>query len=105
MQWRPPEEAGIVDLHGLRALKQEAEQQLLTESHRHPLSRLPETCPGMGPLRVAMTIPVIATPERFRTARQLWSYSGLGIVMRSSSDYVRVEAGWKSTESISRPRK
>jgi transposase len=82
-------------LDGLRALKKAAEKQLVTESHRHPISRLLETCPGMGPLRVAMTIPVIVTPERFRTARQLWSYSGLGIVMRSSSDYVRVEAGWK----------
>jgi len=75
-------------LDGLRALKKDAEKQLITESHRHPVCQLLETCPGMGPLRVAMTVPVIVTPERFRTARQLWSYAGLGIVMRSSSDCV-----------------
>ena len=82
-------------LDALRAVKKDAEKQLVTESHRHPISRLLETCPGMGQLRVAMAIPVIVTPERFRTARQLWSYSGLGIVMRSSSDYVQTESGWK----------
>ena len=82
-------------LDALRALKKDADQQLVAESHRHPISGLLETCPGMGPLRVAMMIPVIITPERFRTARQLWSYSGLGIVMRSSSDYVQTESGWK----------
>jgi transposase len=82
-------------LDSLRALQQAADQQLLAESHRHPISRLLETCPGMGPLRVAMTIPVLVTPDRFRTARQLWSYSGLGIVMRSSSDYVPSQNGWK----------
>ena len=34
------------------------------------------------------------SPERFRTARQFWSYSGLGIVMRSSSDWVRDDDRW-----------
>ena len=82
-------------LDELRALKQDAEQQLIAESHRHPISRVLESCPGMGPLRVAMTIPVVVTPERFRTSRQFWSYSGLGIVMRSSSDYVQADGGWK----------
>jgi transposase len=34
-------------------------------------------------------IPIVMTPHRFRTKRQFWSYCGLGIVMRSSSDWVR----------------
>ena len=33
------------------------------------------------------------TPYRFRTRRQFWAYCGLGIVMRSSSDYVRDSRG------------
>jgi len=79
----------------LRELKEQASKQLVDESHRHPISRVLETCPGMGPIRVAMTIPVIVAPSRFRTSRQLWSYSGLGIVMRSSSDWVLSATGWK----------
>ena len=37
----------------------------------------------------------MVTPHRFPTKRQFWSYCGLGIVMRSSSDWVRAaEGGW-----------
>jgi hypothetical protein len=43
-------------------------------------------------------IPVVVSPERFRTSRQLWSYSGLGIVMRSSSDWVRAGNRWVRSE-------
>jgi transposase len=36
---------------------------------------------------------------RFRTKRQFWSYCGLGIVMRSSSDWVRKpDGGWTRAE-------
>jgi transposase len=31
----------------------------------------------------------VLVPERFRTKRQFWSYCGLAIVTRSSSDWVR----------------
>jgi hypothetical protein len=36
----------------------------------------------------------LVAPERFRTARQFWSYSGLGIMMRSSSDWAREGERW-----------
>jgi transposase len=79
----------------LAALKRDARKQLVAESHRHPISEVLETCPGFGPIRVALTIPVVVVPQRFRTARQLWSYSGLGIVMRSSSDWIRNGEHWE----------
>lgn len=73
-----------------------AEQELLSEARRHPISRLLETCPGLGPIRVAQLLPIVVSPHRFRTKRQFWSYCGLGIVMRSSSDWVRDKDGnWK----------
>jgi hypothetical protein len=44
---------------------------------------------------VAQLIPIVVSPARFRTKRQFWSYCGLGIVMRSSSDWVRTkDGGW-----------
>jgi len=81
-------------LDAARELKRDAAKQLIAESHRHPVSKLLETCPGFGPIRVALLVPVVVTPHRFRTARQFWSYCGLGILMRSSSDWTRDGDRW-----------
>ena len=59
-----------VELDALRDLKRRSQQELVTESHRHPIRRVLETCPGLGPVRVAQMISVVVSPERFRTARQ-----------------------------------
>jgi transposase len=62
-----------VELDALRELKHRAQKQLVTESHRHPISYVLETCPGLGEIRVAQMIPIVVSPERFRTSRQFWS--------------------------------
>lgn len=50
-------------------------------------------------IRVALLVSVVVTPGRFRTRSQFWSYWGLGIVMRSSSDWVRDGRGeWARTK-------
>ncbi len=70
----------------------------MQESHRHPITRILETVPGLGPIRVARLVPIVVTPHRFRTRQQFWSYCGLGIVMRSSSDWVQTAEGhWVRT--------
>jgi transposase len=74
-------------------IRQQAEKELVKEAHRHPISRVLESCPGLGPIRVAQLIPIVVSPMRFRTKRQFWSYCGLGIVMRSSSDWVKTQDG------------
>ena len=74
-------------------IRKRAEKQLVTESHNHPISHVLETCPGLGPIRVSQLLPIVVTPWRFRTKRQFWSYCGLGIVMRSSSDWARTPDG------------
>jgi len=76
------------ELDALLALKGDAEKAMLEESHRHAISRVLETGPGIGPVRVAQMLPIVITPQRFRTKRQFWSYCGFGIVTRSSSDWV-----------------
>jgi len=74
-------------------LKKQAEAELVAESKKHSITRVLQTAPGLGPIRVARMLPIVITPHRFRTKRQFWSYCGLGIVMRSSSDWVRSDAG------------
>jgi transposase len=83
----------------VEAIRRQAEKDLVHEAHRHPISRVLETCPGLGPIRVAQMIPIVVSPERFRTKRQFWSYCGMGIVMRSTSDWVRKpDGGWARGE-------
>lgn len=68
---------------------------LLREIRKHPIVGILETAPGFGPIRAARLVPIVVTPHRFRTRRQFWSYCGLGIVTRSSSDWVQAaDGGW-----------
>jgi transposase len=73
--------------------KKQAESDLLREAKKHPIVRILETAPGFGPIRAARVVPIVVTPHRFRTKRQFWSYCGLGIVTRSSSDWVQTADG------------
>jgi transposase len=87
-----------VQLDATKALKEDARQQMVRESHRHKISRILETCPGLAEVRVAQLIPTVITPHRFRTAQQYWAYCGFGIVMRTSSDWVRGPKGFERRE-------
>jgi transposase len=69
---------------GLEPVRKQAAKALLAEAHGHAIAEVLETCPGMGPIRVAQLLPIVVVPGRFRTKRQFWAYCGLGIVMRSS---------------------
>jgi transposase len=94
----PPPHRPLADWLGevldqLRPLRDKAEEWLLKEAKTHPIVRKLETAPGMGPIRTAQLVAVVASPQRFRTPRQFWSYCGLGIVTRSSSDWVRDKTG------------
>jgi transposase len=83
------------ELDALMALQAAAQKEMLRESHRHAISRVLEKAPGFGPIRVALMLPIVVTPYRFRTKRQLWSYCGFAIVTRSSSDWVQQNGGWR----------
>jgi transposase len=75
--------------------KKQAKKHLVEQSHRHRISAVLETCPGFGEIRAALMMAVVVSPHRFRTKRQFWSYCGLAVVMRSSSDWERTPSGWQ----------
>jgi len=81
------------ELDALLPLRHKAEEWLLKEAKTHPIIRTLQTAPGMGPIRTAQLVAIAANPHRFRTRQQFWSYCGLGIVTRSSSDWTRDKAG------------
>jgi transposase len=74
-------------------IREQAETELVAESHKHSISRILETCPGLGKVRVARLMAVVVTPHRFRKRSQFWAYCGLAIVMRSTSDWMQVPDG------------
>src|SRR5512135_3063768 len=82
------------ELDELEPLRDEAAEWLLKEARTHPIVRKLKTTPGLGPIRTAVVVAVTMTPFRFRTARQYWSYSGLALVTRSSSDWTRENGQW-----------
>ncbi len=75
----------------LRLLRQQVRRDLLLESKKHQAWRLLGLIPGIGPIRAALLIALIQTPHRFRTKRQLWTYSGLGLETHDSAQYRVVE--------------
>jgi hypothetical protein len=94
----PPSSRGAAALldaqYDTRAeVRAHAFKDLVAESHRHPMAAVLERVPGLGGVRVAQRLSIVAAPDRFRTRQPFWSYGGLGIVMRSSSDFVRTPTG------------
>ncbi|MEZ4389881.1 MAG: transposase [Polyangiales bacterium] len=92
---RPSAKVMFAHYDALQATRVQAEAAMVEESHRHSISQVLETCPGLGPIRVAQLVSVVITPERFRTRAQFWAYCGLGVVIRSSSDWVREGDRWQ----------
>jgi len=88
-------------LDGVQQTRGQAKKKLVKELRRHSVSKKLVTCPGMGDVRVARLMSVVVSPHRFRGRRQLWSYSGLGIVMRSSSDWDQAPDG--NWQKVRRP--
>ena len=92
------------ELDRIAPLRDEAEEWLLKEAKSHPIIRKLGTGPGMGPIRTAQLVAIVGTPHRFRTRRQFWSYCGLAIVTRSSSDWVRDKRGQWLRAEVSQTR-
>jgi transposase len=78
-------------LDALRLVRQQARKELLAEARKHSATKLLRQIPGIGPLRAAHLVALMQTPHRFRTKRQLWNYSGLGLETHGSAQYRIVE--------------
>ena len=88
----------------LLGLRGKAEKALLKEAKGHREWHLLKTCPGLGPLRMAELLPVVVTRYRFPNRSKFWSYCGLGVVMRTSSDWVRSRSGQWVKAPVQRTR-
>jgi transposase len=77
----------LEQLASLDPLRDEAEHELLTEARKHGDTKVLRSAPGIGPLRAAAILGMVGTPHRFRTRKQFWTYCGLAVVTKTSSEY------------------
>ncbi len=78
-------------LDALRTVRQEVRRELLAEGKKHKAWKRLCQIPSIGPIRSAVLLGILQTPHRFRTKRQLWTYSGFGIETQSSADHRSVD--------------
>src|ERR1700756_2313709 len=78
-------------LDAVRAVRQDVRRELLAESKKHKAWKRLCEIPSIGPIRAAVLLGIVQTPHRFRTKRQLWTYSGLGVEVHSSADHHAVK--------------
>jgi transposase len=75
----------------LRLLRQKVRPELLLEAKKHKAWKLLRQIPGIGPIRAAVLMAVMQTPDRFRTKRQLWNYCGLALETHDSGEWRAVK--------------
>lgn len=73
-------------LAALRPLRQKAKLAMLREARRQAAYRWLVSVPRLGPISAAQLMAIVGTPHRFRSKRQFWTYVGLAVVTRSTSD-------------------
>jgi transposase len=78
-------------LDALRTVRQQVRRELLAEGKKHQAWKRLRQIPSIGPIRSAVLLGILQTPHRFRSKRQLWTYSGFGIETQSSADHRRVD--------------
>jgi transposase len=84
-------------LDALRTVRQQVRRELLAEGKKHQAWKRLCQIPSIGPIRSAVLLGILQTPHRFRTKRQLWTYSGFGIETQSSADHRSVHGQLQRT--------
>jgi transposase len=74
-------------LDGLQLLRRQVRGEFLAESRKHQAVKVLRTIPYIGPIRAALLLALMQTPHRFRSKRQLWKYSGLGVETHDSAQH------------------
>jgi transposase len=74
-------------LDGLQVLRRQVRAEFLSESRKHKAVKILHQIPCIGPIRAALLLALMQTPHRFRSKRQLWKYSGLGVETHDSAQH------------------
>ena len=72
---------------GLQAMRRSLRPELLGESREPKAAKRLRQIACIGPIRAARLLALMQTPQRFRSKRPLWTYSGLGIETHDRAQY------------------
>ena len=78
-------------MDGLSVVRHTVRGELLAESRKHQAVKILRQVPLIGPLRAALLLALMQTPHRFRSKRQLWTYSGLAVETHDSAQHRYVD--------------
>jgi transposase len=81
----------LKQLESFGKLRLEAQKDLVRESRKLKDYMILKGVPGLGQIRIALILAFVITPHRFRNKRQFWTYIGLSVVRRGSSEYEIIE--------------
>jgi transposase len=84
----------------LQPLRKRARREMLIESRKHKETARLQQMPWIGVVRAALLVAIMQTPQRFRTKRQLWAYSGLALETHASGEYHDVEGEIKRKKPV-----
>jgi transposase len=92
IQQLPPARVARAELHAklldaTEALRQAALEPLSQEARKNADVRRLMDIPGLGLVRASQTVAIVISPHRFRCREQFWSYCGLGVVTRATSEW------------------
>lgn len=73
-------------------LVDDARATLIMLAQQQPAHALLQSVPYVGEVRAAELLAIVDDPHRFHSLRAFWSYSGLGVVQKLSSEH-RIENG------------
>jgi len=79
------------ELDALEKLREQAEDDLNTEARKHAAIKILRGIPGIGPVRAAVILGIAGTPHRFRSKKQFWTYCGLAVTSKITSEYQLVD--------------
>src|ERR1700693_1819202 len=71
----------------LQPVRQQARHDLLVESRKHDALKLLRQIPAIGPIGAALLVALLQTPNRVRSKRHLWAYSGFAVETQDSGEY------------------
>jgi len=73
---------------------------LLIESRKHNATKSLRQIPSIGLIRATLLHALSQTPDRFRSKRQLWSYSGVSLETSNNAEYRVVHGQLKRSRKV-----
>lgn len=84
--------AYLLQLNTATELVHAARKEMIDYAGSFAAFELLQSIPHVGEIRAAQLLAIVVDPARFRSLRRFWSFGGLGVIQKASSEH-RIENG------------